>query len=63
MNAIVNVQMSKESTYKIGTEVEYQCDIGYVANGETNKVYCEETQNWSDSRFQCSSNQSLIHYF
>lgn len=55
INALPNVQINKDAKYKIGTEVEYQCDIGFVKNDASNKVFCQEDQKWSDLRFSCSS--------
>ncbi len=58
-NALPNVQISKDSKYKIGTEVEYQCDIGFLKNDASNKIFCQEDQTWSKSRFSCNSMKFL----
>ncbi len=55
-NTIPNIQINKESIYRIGTEVEYQCDIGFISiNNQSNKIYCEETKKWSELKFKCES--------
>ena len=59
LNAIPNVQVNNQSKYKIDTEVEYQCDIGYVNVGEqSNKITCLTTGKWSELKFKCSSKQN-----
>jgi hypothetical protein len=55
LNSLPNVQMSKEASYKIGTEVEYQCDIGYEPNGQIATIVCGKDQEWSYSQFQCNA--------
>ncbi len=65
-NALPNIQINKDFNYKVGTEVDYQCEIGFVNSGSgLNKIYCEETQKWSETRFRCSSKKKimLIHLF
>ena len=55
-NAMPNVQANNESKYKIGTEVEYQCDIGYTADMYySNKITCSNTGKWSELKLKCSS--------
>jgi hypothetical protein len=54
-NAIPNVQINSESKYKIGTEVEYQCDIGFTSSEGSNKVVCLDTGKWSELKLKCSS--------
>ena len=61
LNAIPNVQVSNQSKYKIGTDVEYQCDIGYMPENEnSNKITCLTTGKWSELKFKCSSNLFYI---
>lgn len=56
-NAIPNVQISNETSYKTGTEVEYQCDVGYTyaASKMSNKIYCQDNGKWSDMNLKCTS--------
>jgi hypothetical protein len=59
LNAIPNVQVNNESKYKIGTEVEYQCDIGFTSTDKTNKIVCQEDAKWSELNFKCNSNNRI----
>jgi len=58
MNAIPNVQINNETSYKAGTEVEYQCDIGYtdsVNKLSNSKIVCMENGKWSETNLKCLS--------
>lgn len=62
-NAFPNVQINNQSKYKTGTEIEYQCDIGYTSSSNSdsyvavnNKVMCQDDGKWSETKFQCTSN-------
>ncbi len=59
LNAIPNVQVNNQSKYKIGTEVEYQCDIGYTSIDRTNKIVCLEDGKWSSLNFKCISKKKF----
>jgi len=62
-NSLPNIQIIEDFKYKIGTEVEYRCEIGFVnLFSEANKVYCQENQNWSETQFKCSSRIFLRIY-
>ena len=61
-HALPNVQINKDAKYKIGTEVEYHCDIGFLKNDVSNKVFCQEGQKWSESRFSCSSKEFICFF-
>lgn len=53
-----NIQINyddKKPQYKMGTEVEYQCDIGYSNNYEMNKSTCQSNGEWNEIKFQCTS--------
>ncbi|CAF0889036.1 unnamed protein product [Brachionus calyciflorus] len=56
LNAIPNIQIKNESKFKSGTEVDYECDIGYTFNSEkeSTKIICMDTGRWSDVKFKCS---------
>lgn len=63
LNAIPNVQVNNQSKYKVGTEIEYQCDIGFTAsfnqddqNDFSNKIVCLDDGKWSHIRFKCIRN-------
>jgi hypothetical protein len=56
-NAIPNIQIGKQSSkYKVETEVEYQCDIGYSPTTTSNKIIClKDEGKWSKTDFTCRS--------
>jgi hypothetical protein len=54
-NAIPNVQINNDTRYKIDTEVEYQCDIGYTNANDLNRIICLENGKWSELKFKCTS--------
>jgi beta-2-glycoprotein 1 len=53
-NSIPNIQINM-AKYKFGTEVEYQCDVGYAALGKIKKSTCQEDGKWSEIDLVCSS--------
>ena len=61
-NAMPNIQVNDYSRYKMGTEVEYQCDIGYNSNFDLNKSVCQSNGKWSDIKFQCISKHFFFHF-
>lgn len=50
-----NIQVINGSRYRMGTEIEYQCDIGYNSNYDLNKSVCQNDGTWSDITFKCIS--------
>jgi hypothetical protein len=62
LNAIPNVQINNETSYKTGTEIEYTCDIGYVdaASKTSNKIYCSDEGKWTEIKIKCTSNYKFI---
>ena len=55
-NAIPNVQINNQTRYKGGTEIEYQCDIGYTNtthSESSNKIMCFDNGKWSEINFKC----------
>ena len=55
-NALPNIQLTNEIKFKSGTEVEYQCEVGYKSNGESNRIICQETDGqWSQLKLNCTS--------
>ncbi len=61
-NAMPNIQVNDESRYKMGTEVEYQCDIGYNSNYDLNKSFCQSDGKWSEIKFQCLSKKKKFFF-
>jgi hypothetical protein len=58
LNAIPNIQVNNQSKYKVGTEVEYQCDIGFAPvydQESSNKIVCNKNGEWSQTKFKCAS--------
>ncbi len=55
-NAIPNVQVNNQTRYKAGTEIEYQCDIGYTnaTQADSNKIVCSDSGKWSEVSLKCT---------
>jgi hypothetical protein len=63
LNAIPNVQVNNETSYKTGTEIEYTCDIGYADSASktsNNKIYCSDEGKWTEMKMKCTSNSFIL---